>query len=257
MKQLAQLNRQGLFPAPGQADEAFWAKVDDVASSPLNRPPPSLLTGFDIAPSWVPLKEGNEGIRLWEGAALWQQETGRGFVLPLIQISPRGHRFCSRDELIAHESVHAVRADFKEEQFEEVLAYATSSKAWRRWLGPLFRNPREAIGFLWTVVGSVASQVFALAVESTSAWLIIPWLPLLFIFFALGRLWNTQQQFKRCRENLRLALKDPDQAMAVLLRLSDREIRSFSRMEPQRIREWVDTEQRENLRWQMIAQCYF
>jgi hypothetical protein len=86
-------------------------------------------------------------------------------------------------------------------------------------------------------------------------WLLLPWLPLSFLLLALARLTRAQSQFKRCQRHLSQAVKDPKNVMAVLLRLSDEEIEAFSRMDSQKIKEWVGGQQ--SLRWKMIAQCYF
>lgn len=258
MDNLVQLNRNGLFPAPGQTDQAFWAKVDYISiQSTLSKPLPLLLGPMDVQPCWVPIQSSNEGMHLWEGAVLWQSQTDAGFMLPQIQISQRAQRFYSKEELIAHEIVHAVRIDFMEEEFEEVLAYASSPKAWRRWIGPFFRKPREATVFVWAMVVSIVMQGIELATELSSGWLLIPWLPALLIVGGLARLTFTQRLFRRCLSNLSRAIKAPDQRLAVALRLSDAEIRSFSRMRPEEIQAFVEKEKNEQLRWKMLAAAYF
>ena len=258
MDNLVQLNQSGLFPAPRQSDQAFWAKVDYVSmQSTLSGALPLLLGPMDVQPCWVPIQSSNEGMHIWEGAVLWQSQTDAGFMLPQIQISQRAQRFYSKEELIAHEIVHAVRIDFKEEEFEEVLAYASSPKAWRRWIGPFFRKPREATVFVWTMVVSIAMQGIELATELSSGWLLIPWLPALLIVGGLARLMFMQRLFRRCLNNLSRAIKVPDQRFAVALRLSDVEIRSFSRMKPEEIQAFVEKEKNEQLRWKMLAAAYF
>ncbi|MBS0652624.1 MAG: hypothetical protein JSR39_03765 [Verrucomicrobia bacterium] len=258
MENLAQLNRNGIFPAPGQNDEVFWNKVDFVsAQSTMGEALPNLVERFDINPSWVPVQCSNEGLHFWEGAVLWQQHTDAGFLLPQVQVSKRAQRFYSKEELIAHEIVHAVRCDFMEEQFEEVLAYSTSPKAWRKWLGPFFRKPKEATIFIWAMAATVGVQAIELATEWSSGFFLIPWLPAILILAGLVRLLKTQRHFRRCLNNLSQAIKNPDQSLAVALRLSDAEIRSFSRMEPEDIRNFVEKEKNEHLRWKMLASCYF
>ncbi len=258
MRQLEQLNRNGLFPAPGQSDEIFWAKVEHVSSqSTTEYPFPRLLRMFDINPCWIRITCSNEGLHFWEGAVLWQGETGGGFVLPQVQISERAQRFYSKEELTAHEIIHAVRSDFIEEQFEEVLAYASSPKVWQRWIGPFFRNPLEATVFVWSTVATIVLQGIQVATECLSGLLLIPWLPALMIIAGSIRLIKTQRLFCRCLNNLSQAIKNADESLAVALRLSDAEIRAFSLMKPEVIRNFVDIEKRKNLRWEMLAFCYF
>ncbi len=258
MEDLVQLNRNGLFPAPGQSDEVFWRKVGYVSSqSTMGHPLPHVLATFDVNPYWVCITSSNEGLHFWEGAILWQRETDSGFLLPQVQISKRAQRFYSKEELIAHEIVHAVRSDFIEEQFEEVLAYASSAKAWRRWIGPFFRKPQEATIFVWAMAATVVLQGVGLATEWSSGLFLIPWLPALLIMAGFVRLLKTQCLFHRCLNNLSRAIKNPDQSLAVALRLSDAEISAFSWMKPEEIRHVVEIEKKEHLRWKMLASCYF
>ena len=213
METLVELNRNGLFPSPGQADDLFWKKVDFIATQTnLSEKPPGLLSPFDVNPSWVPIATDNKGLQFWEGAVLWLEQTDAGFVMPKIQISNRVQRFYTRDELIAHEMVHAVRSDFAEEQFEEILAYATSPKAWRRWLGPFFRNPSEASIFLWALLLTIGVQAFEIATEWTSGWLLFPWLPLLLISAGYVRLHRGHRLFQRCLKNLETAMRHPERS---------------------------------------------
>ena len=67
---------------------------------------------------------------------------------PLIQISPRLkgrfiRKWYPRAEVLAHELVHAIRLPLHSVRFEEMLAYQTSQKLFRRLLGPIIRRPFE------------------------------------------------------------------------------------------------------------------
>jgi hypothetical protein len=247
-----------LFPAPGQEDATFWRKVDFVSTrANFFEKWPDCLIPFDVNPYWVPIQTERQGLQFWEGAVLWLEGTDADFTMPRIQVSDKAQRFYTRDELIAHEMVHAVRSDFVEEQFEEVLAYATSTKAWRRWLGPFFRKPVEASVFLWAMLLTVAVQVIEVATEWTSGWLFFPWIPFFLIAGGAIRLYCTQRLFRGCLKNLGLVLQNPEKKWAVALRMSDEEIRLFARLMSHEIREWIEQEKAVSLRWKMIAQVYF
>lgn len=258
MEALERLNCSGLFPAPGQADDVFWNKVDHVLSQAnFSEPFPDLLARFDVKPYWVSVETGNQGLQFWEGAVLWQEQMDAGFVVPKIQLSDRVQRFYTRDELMSHEMVHAVRSDFAEEQFEEVLAYATSPRAWRRWLGPFFRNPTEASVFLWTALFTMVMQCVEVATEWTAGWLLFPWIPICFISIGAARLQRTHRFFRRCLRNLAKVLSDPEKKWAVIVRMSDAEIRACSQMKPNEIQEFVAQQKEKSLRWKMLSLCYF
>lgn len=103
---------------------------------------------FGISPSNLPIYYSSKGLLPWEGGATWGTH---------IHIHPRFEKkatcyfgLYSRSEIIAHEMVHALRAHLDEPLFEEMLAYQTATKPWRRWLGPLFSSTREA----WAVIVS-------------------------------------------------------------------------------------------------------
>ncbi len=258
MMMLAQLNQRGIFPAPQQQEETFWKKVEAIAGLPTsNAPALQILEPFDLNPTWVPIIVENKGLSYWEGAVLWQEQIDPAFTFPRVQVSTRSFKLYTQEELIAHELVHAARVDFKEEQFEEILAYATSSKAWRRWLGPFFRKPIEATLFLCAVVFTIALQAVELIADWSSGWLLLPWLPVLLIAAGLVRLQRTHSLFRRCVNHIASAIYNPEKKLAVVLRMSDAEIRAFAKMTPKEICHFVNDAKEKSLRWKMIFSTYF
>lgn len=119
-----------------------------------------LHTLFDVDIDSVPIEYSAKGLRPWEGAVTWI-ENGQA----RIQLHPRlktGSLFFglySRDEILAHELVHALRAHLNAPRYEEYLAYWTSPHPWRRLLGPLFEKTWEAplliASFLLPPVGAL------------------------------------------------------------------------------------------------------
>lgn len=115
---------------------------------------------FDVEIDHVPIEYSAEGLRPWEGAVTWI-EKGKA----RIQLHPRlktGSLFFglySRDEILAHELVHALRAHLNAPRYEEYLAYWTAPRAHRRLLGPLFEKAWEAplliASFLLPPVGAL------------------------------------------------------------------------------------------------------
>ena len=80
--------------------------------------------------------QNNRGLWPWQGAVLWSYTTQDGYVFPVIQVR-KTTSLASLEEIYAHECVHMARFAFQEPWFEEILAYQTSKRAWRRFLGPL------------------------------------------------------------------------------------------------------------------------
>ncbi|MBS0648453.1 MAG: hypothetical protein JSS10_04410 [Verrucomicrobia bacterium] len=206
--------QRGLIPGPTETEEEFLKRALQ-ARSLTHSEWQEVSTPFAIAIDWVPLTYSNQQIAWWEGAATWISDEG----LPSIQLRTRfqkgsfwGYR---REEVLAHEAVHAARARFEEPQFEEILAYFTAPQAWKRFLGPLFSRSWEPLVLLLSVlIGAY-----------------VPLIPSAVIILALSWLIYRQRAFKRCCRKLSFPL---------LLCLTDREIRSFARMPEAAIPAYLD-----------------
>jgi hypothetical protein len=164
--------------------------------------------------------EDNSSLWPWQGALLWEYEM-HGVKYPVIQLRSSlpglWKRFYKQDEMIEHELVHAVRYAYKEPFFEEVLAYQTSSKKWRRFVGPLFMYPWEATFLL---IASLGSFLLSIIYDS---FLGVGGLLALFGFFFL-RLLVVQGLFSLCKRKLEQVGCSSEYSLAVILRLSDKEI---------------------------------
>jgi len=104
--------------------------------------------------SGISLHYSKEGLRPWEAGAAFGKE---------IRLQPalrnrRRWRFADRDEVIAHEIVHALRSDLNEPVFEEMLAFSTARK--RKWMKQALsqRGVVFALGAL--LVGTLISPTF-------------------------------------------------------------------------------------------------
>ena len=198
--------RRGLIRGPREDEEAFarrCAQCQPIAGEEwaIAHRRTQELFGFTV--DWVPLTYSNQKLPFWEGAATWISETG----LPHIQLRKafkKGrHLGYSRDEILAHESVHAARMAFDEPRFEEIIAYQTSKSPLRRFFGPLFRRTWE-------------SALFMTALTLTPFFLPSLVIPAYFFF----RLLRNQMIFRRCRK------KHP---LSVIIGLTDREIENSVR----------------------------
>ncbi len=249
--------RRGWIPLEGETEQAFVERARHLEKlgSPLREHAPEALelcqALYGISPDWVPCTLSSKGLSPWQGAATWLEETPEGFQMPSIQVTTRcAKRLYSQHEFVAHELVHAVRVPLKSPRFEEFFAYRTSSRSWRRWLGPLFRTPREAALALAVVPLSwpafwIPESSFLLA------------MPLLLFALALARLSLDHRYFNRCLTKLESITQRPSQALQVMLHLNDREILAFAQSTPSKIKADILEKCAQSLRWRIISTLFF
>jgi hypothetical protein len=154
-EELISLNEFGFIPGPGELESDFISRVSKTKASmeKLNTLPRSQWVWakervshlFDFDPQCLPVFYSNKNLSVWQGAACWIDEGN----IPLLQLRngfKKGNylRLYSREEVLAHEAIHAARAAFNEEESEEFFAYGSSSVKWRSVLGPILKKPYEA-----------------------------------------------------------------------------------------------------------------
>ncbi len=233
--QLLALNRAGFIPGPGESEEQFLER----AQAPRGDAVPSewvslhLQELFDFQPVSLPVFYSNISLTPWQGAAVWIE--GRRVAKVQLREGLKTGSYLglyNRDEIWAHEAVHAARCAFEESAYEEFFAYMTSQKKWRRVLGPIVRRPWE----VWPLLVSA---------------LLGAWMP---EFYWVTTLWMGAGFFRLIRQHKQLhraalALgRGPKEARAILLRLTDAEIKRLARtksLKPQG-----------DLRWRLLHLAY-
>lgn len=222
---------RGFFPGPEETEASFRARVEAFSAVQSERDLVALACCqkvFGITPDWVPIKEEGVELPFWEIAALWVEFCPQGYWSPSIQVPKRASRgiwkkLLKKEEVLAHEYVHATRCGFQEERFEEILAYQTSSSWLRRFFGPLFRTPIETKLFLWILLGSLVVQwigVFA----GISAFLFAALLPWICLLVQGVRLVHDQMVFAKCLKAFGSLGVPKAEVLGRALRLSDKEI---------------------------------
>lgn len=254
------LNREGIFPGPGETPEDFASRVSQL-SAPIGLPGEALIERdwdvvhsltqhlFDIQPTWIPAFYWNKKISFWEAAAAWDFE-GRAVIQLRKQLAKGSWFFVDKKEVLAHEAAHAARVSFFTNRFEEIICYQTSSSSWRRRFGPLFRTPWEASFCISSLLVGWGCSLMGMLLVG----LAIPWITLFFFFL---RLLYDQYLFWRCVHNIRSLLIDPNRALAVMLRLTDAEIELFSRASREQIFIYLCKQRDQELRWKIIYTAYF
>ncbi|MCE5318775.1 MAG: hypothetical protein LLG04_15610 [Parachlamydia sp.] len=283
--QLIELNRQGLIPGPDETEEAFLKRTqyclslkteiaeklqlpfsDQEASSEEFVQPALAVTrkSYDIAPGWIPLFFSNHKLFPWHGGCVWifqqSEESPTAAFLQLRRAFLNSETYLglySRNELIAHELCHVGRMCFEEPRFEEILAYRTSPSRLRGWLGAIAQSSCESMAFFLLLCLILAVDLYALAFDvplESLAWLKL--LPIGMFGAGLLRLIMRNQQFDQCLANLQKLLKDSQKASAVIYRLTDREIISFSHMAPDCFQDAIEERKGSSLRWRCIDKAY-
>jgi hypothetical protein len=244
-EKLIELNKRGLIHAPDESDDSFFLRCRRASHSSSSPASPLAKKMFDIEPDWVWMIYDNKGLRFWEGACTWTKRDQ--FTLQLNKAFQQNNSYLgySRDEVIAHELVHAVRGNF-----EEILAYQASSSTFRRFCAPIFRTARESLFFMVSLAGLLASSVF----EFFQNVALFGFL-LLFIGGLTRLLW-AQRIFAKTRKKL-TGLVSQEYILAVMLRLTDREIIRFSKMGSDEIATYAKKMSKIQMRWKQITGTYF
>lgn len=283
-QQLLDFNTQGLIPGPSETEEQFLKRANyclnikdllkdqlggqlpftpdtTAASEALNSALPTMQKLYGINPHWLPIYFSNHQLFPWHGGSAWIfQLTESSPTTALLQLRKAFYssktflRLYSRDEVVAHEAAHVGRMLFEEPRFEELLAYRSSSSPFRRWLGPIVQSGKESAIFVFLLFLLIMADIFILTLGSFEAFAYVQsfkLFPVALIGLALVRLWRRHRQFRLCRKNL-AHTSDPE---ALIYRLTDKEIATFSRLSPEKINDYVKSAT--GLRWRQLRLAYF
>ncbi|WP_201456465.1 hypothetical protein [Chlamydia sp. 17-3921] len=248
---LINLNKQGIIAGPEEEKYSFFLRADSLIeerSGSSTSFPSRIQEIFDICPSHLQILYSNEGLDVWEAGCTWILENQVTIQLrkPLYKAS-RWLGIYSKKEILAHEIVHAVRMKFREPIFEEVLAYQTSSWAWRRFWGPLFRNSGESYALFLSVTIGVGITLW----QPFWGFATILMLP---IFFSV-RLMLVQSYFRRAMRKIRKMLGVTP--LWIMLRLTDKEIKMFATQPIPVIEHYAKKRKLDDIRWRQIYLSYF
>ncbi len=201
------------------------------------------------------------GMSFFESACTHLENIG-DLTLPIVQLKnadkPRGFfqrkisHLYSAKEILAHEAVHAARAELNSIKFEEIFAYMTSENRFRKFLGPMFQSNKDSYVFLFsTFLLSITWMVLSfLDVECKFL------LSLFFIFplFLCGRLLFFKYILRRCIKNIKPLLKHNVDPVHVVFRFTDEEIFKFSKNKNDASSFVVNDN---SFRWEILKDYYF
>jgi hypothetical protein len=233
--ELLTLNAQGFIPGPDETEEEFRERVLKTKETHTEWLKEHLKELFDFEPGSLPVYYSNEKLTPWQGAACWVDEKGNVTLQLREQFRSGRYLGYSRDEILAHEAVHAARAAFQEPENEEFFSYATSEKKWRRVLGPILKRPWEAWAFLGTCMAGILWPEGILLSSGLLGW-------------GFWRLIRGHRRIAKAALVLYGKVKDARAARAILFRMTDDEIRGLSRGQC--------PEGDASLRWRLIRLAY-
>jgi len=268
--ELLAFNKRGIIPGPHETEEEFIKRAQyclnlrqelsqteelpdsfeqvelDLSQTILKEAFSLSADLFDIAPDWIPIVFSNEQMPPWHGGCAWifqlSEETPTAALLQMRKpffYSERYLGIYSRTEIAAHEFVHVGRMLFEEPRYEEVLAYRTSPSSLRRWLGPIVESARESLMFVLLLGVIIMADIALIATGQHTAYQWAMWLkaiPLGIIGYGLWRLAKKHRRFNRCLANLESIYHNKRTAQAVIFRLTDEEIDTFSRQSGDAVR---------------------
>jgi len=271
---LEAFDRRGWIPGPGEEEKAYFSRVEALEHF-FSYPPETVdhfLTDrdwetanqrievlYDCVPDWIVAHYSNNQLSFFQGAATWIVRK-KGLRIPLIQLKEKFEsgsllKLYGRDEVLAHEAVHAVRMQFDEPKFEEIFAYKTSKRWWRRWFGPLFQKPWEAYLFIALLFIPLACEVFEILDHAIPYGLYIRLIPLFYFAGLLTRLLFYQWTLARALKNMSKRLQNPEKKWAAALRMTDREIFRFAFSKKERLQSFWEKDK--SLRITLLRQKFF
>lgn len=249
-EELLDLNRRGFIPGPHENEEDFLYRVKETGKEAVKLSGTAipkthwewvrrhLSEVFDFEPESLPAFYSNRLLAPWQGAAAWIMN-GKLIGIQLRESLKNGSYFFfyERNEILAHEAVHAARCAFAEKENEEFFAYLTSSAKWRRALGPIVRRPWES----WPFLICAGMGIFIpLAFVAGSLWVTLGFL----------RLLKQHKILKKAASHILKETKDMRKTRAILLRLTDAEIRGVAKSA--NLKQYED----ESLRWRLLRLAY-
>ncbi len=243
-----------MFLAPQETADAFLERQKLLGQIDLPKERNLAVPLYNLHGLEAFVIHSNEDLLPWQGAVLWEYTGENGEKYPVIQLrknfSKLYLKMYQKEELLAHELVHAVRFAFKEPIFEEMFAYQTSSNRFRRFFGPLFMYPFES-----AVFATVCLLAPLISIITDSFWGLSVLLSTLFLF--TSRLLVLHLLFSLCRQNLEKAGVLSKNSLAVMVRLSDREIVEIALRSTQKTLKYFVSQGEKDPRLKEIAMAYF
>ncbi len=220
---------------------------------------------YDFSPEYFFAFYQNKNLTSFEGAATWQLSKGnKNLNIPILQVrenfKKRGEylRIYQLDEILAHESVHALRIAYNEPQFEEIFAYLTSNSFLRRIFGALIRSSYEGIVFFALLMCGLMFQVVSFYYDSlTLLFLLFSMLSIAWASIGLFRLFKAKWMLRKAYKKVFPLFYDRNKTFSVLVRLTDAEIKKISKEKSKNVLKYFYDNKDKSIRIRQIYYSYF
>ncbi len=282
--ELLLLNQRGFIPGPKETQEDFFKRIElcekfsknpDLFSKEFFFSSQNILTWhewdwprsrvtelFDVTPDWIVAFYSKKDLSFYQGAATWIMERKDKNKFAAVQFQPSLKKgkyfwFYDRDEMLSHEAVHVVRMAFNDAKTEEIFAYLTSSSSFRKIFGPIFQSSTEThLLFFFLLAGLGAQLLCTFFPLGVVAWF-FQVLSFFLIVKGLFRLFRIRKKFFKTYKKLSQILKCSKKSRAVLFRLTDKEIFSFSKKNISEILQYIQERKENEFRWEVLNLAYF
>lgn len=242
MTELSELNEKGFLAGPNETESDFINRVSYL-ENPLHFLDKPLLPSLSLKEeglkiNWVRGFFAKKSLFPWEIASTWIYEEGNVF-FPLIQLKRKKN---TSEEILKHEYIHAARCSFDEKVFEEFLAYRVHKNRLRRFFGPLLRSSKESL--------------FLAAVPLLFPFYFLPSFTayVCYLTYLVCRLFKGHRTLTLCIHNLKKVCETPLEAEKIIFRLTDFEIRLFSKKDFSEMIPYIQNQT--CIRWKQILSSY-
>ncbi|MBS0628738.1 MAG: hypothetical protein JSS30_00765 [Verrucomicrobia bacterium] len=263
---------KGLIPGPEEKEAQFSARtkaLNQFYSYPPEEIDRFLTDGdwrgaretteslFGFSSDWIVAYYSNARLSFFQGAATWIS-TRNDLRIPVIQLKEQFesgslHKLYRREEVLAHEAVHAARMQFDEPIFEEFFAYKTSPHWWRRVFGPIFQRPWEAYLFIILLLIPLGMEVARFFYPEIGPFFV--YVPFIFFGLLLVRLSVLHLTLAVALKRLVPYLKSSHKRWAAGLCLRDREIFKIAFLPRKKLEKFLKKDH--SFRWKLLRDCYF
>lgn len=220
---------------------------------------------YGMEPKFVPVFFSNDKLPFWHGGVSWivqlEKDSPTAAFIQLRKKYTQNKKvlFYKREEILVHELSHVGRMRFDCPVFEEILAWSSSSNAFRRFFGPLFASLKETSIFAFVLITLFLIDIMSLFFGDIALFeslQLLKAIPLAYLGYMVVRLFFRQRTFSKCLAKLQKLASSDASARHAIYRLSDKEIFFFSKKSEKEIKEYAQKNSNLFSRWKTLCKAY-
>jgi hypothetical protein len=270
---VSSLSKKGIFPFPKETDEEFSIRALAMQEKEAAKELPCIPKGelfeacqkiekkYGIFPSWIHCYYSQQELaQVFAGYCEIDENSQPIVVLRKGFAKKSSYLGYTRTETLSHEMVHAVRINFEESVYEEMMAYHLSPYWWRRSLGPW----ADIISIPFTIGGVGVWLIFHLMqifMYETRGILLVAGISSLILCFyfsvTLAQLAWHHYILYRCKKRLCNALGSAKKAWHCLIHLTKKEIKNIALKKSKPIEEEIGKSTSDDFRKMYLKTLFF